>query len=315
MAFWEHSTQRGRHRRMFRSLWDQLHEELKSCPGLDGNGLPKQILDNLRVDGGAHIDASDIYRAEVAAFEYLSDHELKIRLVGLRDMTSNLTTPETYSKLQQAFATALDDRKIVLAEAYALASRLHRRYVLVPSIEQLRTSIALKLLMVAVSAIVIAGVVGYYRVAWVDFGYALAIASGISGAVVSTIKRLYQFDSRHEPLLTWCNLEQGRVSLYVAPFLGAIFAMIMVLIMQSEILKGDIFPLFRQAGSNTDASTCTSRARLMFGGGCMDDMQIAKVAIWCFLSGWSERLVPDVLDKLTTYSSKKMEWIESRKPQ
>jgi len=290
----------ARHRRMFRGLRDQLLEELRACRQSAGDAMPEQGMGPSGRDAADDVDASDIYKVEVAAYPYLSDHELKLRLLGLRDMMSNLTTPETYARLQSAFTKKLDNRKEVLAEAYALASRLHRRYVLLPSIEEMRTSIALRLLMSAAVAILATIALVCLDNPVVELGYAVAIASGICGAVVSTIMRLYKFDSRHEPLLTWYNLERGRFSLFVTPFLGGVFATVLLLMMHGGLLQGALFPQF----SSKEATVCWHNLRPNFGvSGCNAYLEVSKVVVWCFLSGWSERLVPDVLDKLTAYSA------------
>lgn len=305
MLFSRNPTYTDRHKRMFRGLWDQLIEELVACQGVDGKGVPREIIERLKKEVPQDVDASDIYKAEVASFPHLSDHELKLRLVGLRDMMSNLTTAETYAKLQSVFNTGLDKRDVNLAEAYALASRLHRRYVLVPSIEELRTSIAGKLLAIAGAAIAFATLLALSDGLRIELGYAVAIASGICGAVVSTIMRLYKFDSRHEPLLTWYNLEQGRISLYVTPFLGGVFATVLLLLMHGGLLQGDLFPQFPTKSGDVAKALCWRNLQPVFDTSCNAYLEVSKVIVWCFLSGWSERLVPDVLDKLTAYSAQK----------
>lgn len=292
-----------RHRQMFRGLRDQLLEELRVCRQSAGDAMPEAVIGQSSQDAADDVDASDIYKVEVAAYPYLSDHELRLRLLGLRDMVSNLTTPETYARLQSAFTKKLDNRKELLAEAYALASRLHRRYVLLPSIEEMRTSIAVRLLMTAAAAILAAIALVWWSNTVVELGYAVAIASGICGAVVSTIMRLYKFDSRHEPLLTWYNLERGRLSLLVTPFLGGVFATVLLLMMHGGLLQGDLFPKFP---SKEVGPICWHNLRPNFGDpDCNVYLDVSKVVVWCFLSGWSERLVPDVLDKLTAYSAHK----------
>ncbi len=300
-------AQHDRRSRMYQGLWDQLIEELEACRGIDGKGLPAELLDRLRQEIPKDVDASDIYKAEVAAFPYLSDHELKLRLVSLRDMISNLTTAETYARLQSVFNPNLDDREANLAEAYALASRLHRRYVLVPSIEELRTSIAIKLLGSAGIAICLAIALAIGGIVQIQLGYGVAIASGICGAVVSTIMRLYKFDSRHEPMLTWYNLEQGQLSLYVTPFLGGVFATVLLLLMHGGLVQGDLFPKFNSPHED-GVHACWRNLHPLFDKGCNTYLELSKIIVWCFLSGWSERLVPDVLDKLTAYS------VETRGP-
>ena len=197
-----------REKRMFKMLWDQLFEELKSCRGANDQGVPRELIEKFRLEAPAEsdVDATDIYRIEIASFPYLSKHELKIRLLGLRDMMYNLSTKETYQQTSQEFNKDLENSELNLDEAYALSNRLYRRYVLVPSIEKVRTSIARSLLAIALAAstfsIIQVVIAPDHWLSFLDLGYALGLSAGICGSVVSTLTRLYRFDPRHEPLLT-----------------------------------------------------------------------------------------------------------------
>lgn len=303
-----------RHDQLFRSLREQLLQELESCRGPEGKGVPKEIIEKFKNEALEKVDASDLYKLEVAAYEYLSSHKIKLRLMGLRDMASNLTTPASYQKMQEHFNKKTDDDKENINEAYALASRMYRRYVAVPSVEELRTKIATKLLWWVLISSILTAVAAYAmghrnqnnfwvpngKLLGIDFGYWLALSSGICGAVVSTTIRIYKFDTRHEPLLTWLNLERGKIFVYVTPFLGMIFALIFLLVMHGGIIEGALFPNLADA-----AEGCWDNLHPVKEGkeGCTQYADISKIIIWCFLAGWSERLVPDVLDKLSNQAS------------
>jgi hypothetical protein len=124
------------------------------------------------------------------------------------------------------------------------------------------------------------------------------------GTIVSTLTRLYRFDPRHEPLLTWLNLQQGKYSIFVTPFLGGVFATFLVLLMRGELLQGPLFPNLGEMLSAKDASKnaiyCWNNLQPTFETGCKNYADISKLIIWCYISGWSERFVPDVLGKVTS---------------
>lgn len=311
-----------REKRMFKMLWDQLFEELKSCRGKDGNGVPDTLLESIRNEAPSEsdVDATDIYKIEIASFPFISDHDLKIRLLGLRDMIRNLSTEQSYRQISSEFNTDLKDAQLNLDEAYALSNRLYRRYVLVPSIEKLRTRIAIALLLIALAASALSTapiLMGHVNLrAGIDLGYALALSAGISGAIVSTMIRLYRFDARHEPLLTWLNLEQGKNSIFVTPFLGGVFATILVILMRGDLLQGPLFPNLMEAipaSPEGVGNQCWNNLQPTFVKGCKNYADISKLIIWCFISGWSERFVPDVLDKLSSQGMEKAGARESAK--
>jgi hypothetical protein len=303
-------TYTDRHREMFQLLWDQLFQEIKTCRGVDGKKIPDEILDKIKKEAPADVDASDIYRLEVILYDYLSPHEQKLRLLSLRDMLSNLMTAESFQSISVHFNKNLSDHETNKNESLALSSRLYRRYVMIPSVEALRTSIAFKLLLwPAISCLLAATAAAlinseFKKLFHIDFGYWLAISSGICGAAVSTTIRLYKLDARHEPLLTWLSLERGRLSLYVTPFLGMIFASVLLLLLHAGILQGPLFPNFR-VGDLVPPCWENLQPVIFNSKECSTYADISKIIIWCFMAGWSERLVPDVLDKLTRQAAEK----------
>jgi hypothetical protein len=196
--------------------------------------------------------------------------------------------------------------------------------VMIPSVEALRTAIAFKLLLWSAISCLLATTAAvlitsrFGRLFYIDFGYWLAISSGICGAVVSTTIRLYKLDARHEPLLTWLSLERGRLSLYVTPFLGMIFASVLLLLLHAGILQGPLFPDFIVNG---ETSLCWDNLhpRIPSHTECSPYADISKIIVWCFMAGWSERLVPDVLDKLTRQAAEKsissVQWDSFKEPE
>ena len=261
-------------------LWRQLFEELRSCKGVDGEGVPREILHELQNLSADTAEAWELYRLDAAMLEYLSDQELRLRILAYRELLQHLLTKDAYTSLCENLSLS-NERADLLNEAKGLASRMYRRYVLVPSVEALRADIAMKIfLSVATACVAVAllevfdprqlsNFAGEWRI------YLVAAAAGASGAAVSTTVRLYRVDPRHEPLLTWMSLEQGKPSLWVAPVLGAVFGMVLVLLINAGVISGALFP------ANLD-----------------DPARAPKLMIWAFIAGWAERFVPDVLNKL-----------------
>jgi len=282
---------------MYSALWDQLSEEFRVSKRSAGAELPDGPVENYPGKAPPGVDASDIYSIEAATFRYLSDRELRLRIIAFRGMLANLMTAESYAALSTQFSRNHSDRQSLLDEAHALASRLYRRYVLVPAVEDLKGSIVLK-----ISVVVFVATVATLGVAiWQNNmnGYLLAAIAGAIGAAVSTLMRLNNVDPKHEPLLTWLNLERGRPSLWVTPALGAVFGFMFLLLVRANILSGELFPNFEViGGTGLGLRRCARdglvRECTMLSG------DLAKLLIWGFTAGWAERMVPDVVSRLSS---------------
>ena len=234
------------------------------------------------------LEASEIYLLEATLIEHLEVADLKMRIVGFRDMLSNLMTSDGYRAMQAQFCNLAteDDPHKLRGEARALVSRLYRRYEGVPAVERLRRDIVFKIYAAAVGvALAVFGVVYYVDTpswAWV------AVAGAI-GASVSTMSRLYDLDARHEPFKTWLTIENGQMTLILAPVVGATFALVLLSLFWGGIITGTIFPEFPKQVDGDPPLKDVMLAPDSF----------AKLMLWGFASGWAERMVPDVLNKLT----------------
>lgn len=288
--------------KMYAALWDQLAEELNVSRGRSFSGAPPTTS---VVPGGpapAGADASDIYSMEAATLEHLSTQELRLRIIAFRGMLANLLTPESYTALSAQFSRDLANRQSLLDEAHGLLSRLYRRYVLVPAVEDLKANIAASMtisvslvaLAILVIAIFQAGQTRGYI--FVD-GFVLAAMAGAIGATVSTLVRLNNVDPRHEPLLTWLNLERGRPSLWATPLLGAVFGLVFLLLVRAGLLSGSIFPEFSELGWKNMQPLLSECSGAICKAIYTD---LAKLLILGFLAGWAERMVPDVLSRLSS---------------
>lgn len=75
--------------------------------------------------------------------------------------------------------------------------------------------------------------------------------------------------------------------LWLSPLLGAIFAVLLMLMFLGGILQGIAFPAFKEATTVWNALPASPS-------------DYGKLFTWAFLAGFAERLVPDSLDRLGT---------------
>ena len=233
------------------------------------------------------LPTSDLYLLEAALIEHLDEAELKIRVIGYRDLLSHLLTEESYGKLSTAFAdlATSSGSNAWLSEARALISRMYRRYEGVPAVEAIRSNTARAIVWVAIAVIVV-----IWALIFFDFApSALAVGGfGASGAALSTMGRLYKLDARQEPFGMWLSLESGRLTLVLSPLVGAIFALVLAVLIRSDLFSGSLFP----------KPQCWSLFEGLRDACPLDQTNLAKLFGWGFVAGWAERMVPDVIDRL-----------------
>jgi hypothetical protein len=97
------------------------------------------------------------------------------------------------------------------------------------------------------------------------------------------------------------QLEHGVFSIYLAPLSGMIFAMLLYAIFASGLLRGSVFPDIQAEHANSlFSSFLTTHPH--------DAKGYFLLVVWCFIAGFAEQFVPDVLDSLLARTNKKGEF-------
>ncbi|MHC4653858.1 MAG: hypothetical protein ACYS91_02435 [Planctomycetota bacterium] len=83
------------------------------------------------------------------------------------------------------------------------------------------------------------------------------------------------------------------IQIYTSPILGGVFAFALYLIFMAGFLEGTFFPKFKSA--NDPYVSFATFAALTEPATHAD---VAKAVLWAFIAGFSERLVPNFIDKI-----------------
>jgi hypothetical protein len=304
---------RKRHNVFMRDLVEQCLQEyarIKSACSRPEIAEIDAIIEEIQT--GCTINSSRLFRVESIIIEKLDANELKLRIAANRDILASQLTRESYSAISRHFLRLPEEADLqkLRAEAHSLSARIHRRYSSVPNIEVLRARLARRVLWRLVAYIALLGLPFWIVTSrfWPDGALASLtifsmLACGAAGASISTLIRLYQIDPRHEPGSTWLSLISGQGTILIAPALGIVFALIMLMLVLGDILSGGIFPNMHNANPFGESSLCFNPSN----PACREAAtNFCRLLVWGFIAGWAERTVPDVLDRLAPQASSKV---------
>jgi hypothetical protein len=123
---------------------------------------------------------------------------------------------------------------------------------------------------------------------------------GALGGFVSALRRLYAFQ-RVFPQNFFRSMR--RINLYLIVYsmipslVGAIGAVVLYMIFASGLVKGDLFPAFAMSQFDPNRDDFQNFVANWQPAEAID---YAKALVWSFIAGFSERFVPDLLDRFAS---------------
>ena len=136
--------------------------------------------------------------------------------------------------------------------------------------------------------------------------FAVIAFVGAAGAMVSILRRtesaMASASSEIDPVRQVSALSQGLTAVFISAFVGGAVSFVLVAVFASGLLReGSIVgpaaaALFPQIQPCQAACSLSLLDKGLFFPTAADS---AKMLVWAFIGGFSEQLVPDVLDRLT----------------
>jgi hypothetical protein len=117
---------------------------------------------------------------------------------------------------------------------------------------------------------------------------------GIIGGFVSIQQRLKRVSDEE---LTY--LSQSWTSILVVPVFGGVFALVLYLLFLAGIVKGPLFPKITIPPFTTEAPTIEELKGFFTETLPASGSDFAKLAFWCFVAGFSERFVPQIIQRVS----------------
>jgi hypothetical protein len=117
--------------------------------------------------------------------------------------------------------------------------------------------------------------------------------AGTVGGTANNFRRIQNIALRTGGVTDLPNERLLMIQIYVSPLVGGVFAVILYLVFMAGILQGTFFPAFK-CGSEP-YETFREFAALAEPATHVD---VAKAIVWAVIAGFSERLVPNFIDRV-----------------
>ena len=199
-------------------------------------------------------------------------------------------------------------RASLLSDLKNLVSGVHWRYILLPMVDKLQRNL---------TESIIVWVVGY-TLCWALSIYltgeilelpflsmiATVVYAGVVGGYVSALRRVQSVRPENDSLLTIQGLQSSRYFLWLSPMLGAIFAVVLLLIFLGGIVSGTVFPKILSLDCPENCTFPSQLSHWPFWLKLRPESSVdyAKLFLWSFIAGFAERFVPDILDRVVQRS-------------
>jgi hypothetical protein len=254
MPFWS----RFKSNRKFQpdtTYFDLLYSEYKSLDPPVPDGPDKDLLegikarrDNQSLPREEMFSWDDIYKFELTLLKYLNPIEkLRAKVLFLRDWFVNIYGNEKLSNYLKDNpldpATETDETKF-RAEARYL---LHQIYL---SIAALSSREGLSKWLTESSGIVIVIIIGVAlllffvlpKIGVNGTPIKVAFIAGAVGGLISVLQRIQSVPFEGDPVFNLATFWYGAYALFVSPFTGAVFGVLLYLLFAGGVLVGLIFP-------------------------------------------------------------------------
>jgi hypothetical protein len=159
--------------------------------------------------------------------------------------------------------------------------------------EKLHTVTKRLIVMTACALLVVVSIFGFtlflhgrLMVSWVCFG------CGLLGGFVSIQQRLKRLGDEELELLS-----RSWFQILLIPVYGGIFSLVLYVGFLSEIIKGPLFPHFVIPVFTTPMPTSNDLVQFLVTTYPASGQDVAKLLFWSFFAGFSERFVPQILEK------------------
>lgn len=120
----------------------------------------------------------------------------------------------------------------------------------------------------------------------------IVFGTGLIGGFVSIQQRIHKVSD-----IELKHLSESWASVLLIPIYGGIFALVLHVVFLSEIITGALFPVYSVPAFN-DPATLKDFREFFSSTLPKTGQDTAKMLVWAFCAGFSERLVPQIIQSV-----------------
>jgi hypothetical protein len=264
----------------------------------EANSHAVELIESVREKACKQVPSNDeIAAVEAALLSMLTGEDLKRYAFWLREDFRNLAgrrNMNAYSISNPPQAEGADEKRLK-ADLIALHAKLHE--IRANRRTQIRARNRIACLTILLSAL------GIFITLQLDvllhkpdtivfdvFGV------GMLGGVFSTLIRIHRLKPDGQNATAALTERGNQLTVLLSPVIGGLGAVILFAILSAGLLKGSLLPDLPTIPLGPSADALES----VFNVHLASSTEAAKLYVLCFLAGFSERLVPDVISRLAS---------------
>jgi len=151
------------------------------------------------------------------------------------------------------------------------------------------THVAIAIVLVVVAMTTTAFLAKSELVPWTT----LIFIAGTVGGVVNSFRRIQKLSGNRTGSENSMTARLITIQIYVSPFVGGVFAIVLYGVFMSGFVQGTFFPSFAHGEDKFDAFRNFAALDMP-----ASNADVAKALVWAFIAGFSEGLVPNFITKL-----------------
>jgi hypothetical protein len=284
--------------------FDHLNAELRS-KSLDTLSQDNRdvIEDILKRRAERALTWNDLYTFDLILSRLLSSERLAREVWSLRARyrdIAGLKEYEAYLASKPPDPAGQVEEKALRADIEFLLGEIYLRYAITPINQMVSDRISKRVTTVILVGVFIILAFVLMRAAniggeWQPATLLTPLFVGAMGGLLSMQQRYQSISREGDPIDNITELTQGWSRLFLPAISGAIFAVLLYMLVMGGLLKGDLFPTLNEQASEANKTNGVGLSHLLQHGRPDSSSSYAKLIIWSFIAGFAERFVPDTL--------------------